>query len=586
MSARRPGILTLEKHRKLTEDKLLLGVAVALPQSSSLLTSQVNYLLTYSTDDLLFPNTEWDGDSTDADLDAVVAQLSPNISFSQDVVDSVQTLSTQNADRSGVASGFLYVPDLDRTDPCYNISKTHLPNNVTRQANLAPTDFALVALAPWINAECTQSYLRSARSDPSKAFLFYLPDNSTEKPPSSSSPVWDLQDGGAWRKKNMYPVYAISGYLGGQLMVQLSHYSGNMTSVPYGHEISELPGTDPRDYVRMYTEIDTSNLSTLPSFWKMILVVVAVLVSILTLTSACMHLTQKRRRKSLQSRVESGDVNLEALGIKRLTIPQEILDLLPIFVYTDEISSQSGILPPTPSSPPGEISISEVLLTKQLEGARPGAIETRSYIPQETIIITDPADPNVALPHRFLPYTQPTCPICFDEYVSEVTEIKELPCGHIYHPECIDSFLGAKSSLCPLCKQCALPPGYCPVKVSNAMVRKERNIRKLRQTRVEDDDTWNDVGNLGSRVDSQANANPTLGHPMRSSVISSDPARPQSLRFSNVPAQTRQSRQDFVAERILELAARQAPIQDPDSQSRRVRAKWRTNVSRVFPGFR
>jgi hypothetical protein len=386
----------------------------------------------------------------------------------------------------------------------------------------------------------------------------------------------------------MYPVYAISGYLGGQLMVQLSHYSGNMTSVPYGHEISELPGTDPRDYVRMYTEIDTSNLSTLPSFWKMILVVVAGLVSILTLTSGCMHLTQKRRRNSLRSRVESGDVNLEALGIKRLTIPQDILDQLPIFVYTDEISGNPGTLPPTPSSPPGAIHISEVLLTKPLEEAHSGAIESRSFVPQETIIITDPADPDVALPHRFLPYAQPTCPICFDEYVSDVTEIKELPCGHIYHPECIDSYLGAKSSLCPLCKQCALPPGHCPVRVSNAMVRKERNIRKLRQTRVADCDTWNHAGNLGLQFESEANTDPQpdpLGQPMRLPTIPSDLARPQSLFSSTAPTRPRHIRQNFVAERISELAARQTPIQDPDSQSRRVRSKWRTNVSKVFPGF-
>ena len=60
----------------------------------------------------------------------------------------MKTLSTHNSDRSGVASGFLYVPDLAISDPCYNISQEYIPYNVTKQANLPPTDFTLVAIAP------------------------------------------------------------------------------------------------------------------------------------------------------------------------------------------------------------------------------------------------------------------------------------------------------------------------------------------------------------------------------------------------------------------------------------------------------
>jgi hypothetical protein len=504
-----------------------------------------------------------------------------------------------------VASGFLYVPDLDRSDPCYDISKQYIPRNATRQANLPPTDFTLIAIAPWINVDCTLSYLRSARGDPSRAFIFYLPDNSTDLPPSSSSHIWDLDDGGAWRKKNMYPVFAIPGDLGGQLMIELSRYSGNMTTVPYGHEISELPGIDPRDYVRMYTEIDTTNLSTLPSFWVMILVVVAVLVSILALTSGCMHLTQKRRRNSLRHRVESGDVNLEALGIKRFTIPREILDLLPVFVYNGENIHQPGLSSAISFRDPEESKSSGTRVKEQVleeasgskRGSNRSTVDSGIVISQETVIITDPTDPDVALPHKFLPYAQPTCPICLDEFVSELTEIKELPCGHIYHPECIDAFLGTNSSLCPLCKQCALPPGHCPVRISNAMVRKERNLRRLRQSEADDPEaalgsqgTWNRVKTIGSKFKSKGNSMSaqefsTLGDPIRSPTTATYPAFPQATSSTNGPSPAPQSREDFVAERIRELAARQTPIQDPDSQSRHARAKWRTHVSRVFPGF-
>ena len=392
----------------------------------------------------------------------------------------------------------------------------------------------------------------------------------------------------------MYPVYAISGHLGRQLMLHLSSYSGNMTAVPYGHDISELPGSDPRAYVRLYTEIDTTNLSTLPSIWKMILVVLAVLLSILMLTSGYMHLTQRRRRRDLRLRVESGEVNLEALGIERFTIPRDILDLLPIFVYSDEISDQPGVSPPTilmgtEAEAPVASVTSHALKTEAKQSGHLRAAEFTIEIPQETVTITNPADPDTALPHKFLPYAQPVCPICLDDYVPGATEIKELPCGHIYHPECVDAFLSMKSSLCPLCKQCALPPGVCPVRISNAMVRKERNLRRLRQPQSEHD-TWTRMKNIGSRFNSRMDTIPqelpTLGQPILSPESRLHPDQLRRPSLMNWPTSSPRGRQEFVAERIQELAARQAPIEDPDSQSRRVRSPWRTNMSRVLPGFR
>ena len=44
-----------------------------------------------------------------------------------------------------------------------------------------------------------------------------------------------------------------------------------------------------------------------------------------------------------------------------------------------------------------------------------------------------------------------TCAICVDDFKEKV-EVRELPCGHIFHPECIDEWLSNYSSMCPLCK--------------------------------------------------------------------------------------------------------------------------------------
>jgi len=49
------------------------------------------------------------------------------------------------------------------------------------------------------------------------------------------------------------------------------------------------------------------------------------------------------------------------------------------------------------------------------------------------------------------------CSICLEEY-SDREILRELPCSHLYHMECVDKWLTTKSSNCPLCKQDATPP--------------------------------------------------------------------------------------------------------------------------------
>lgn len=48
------------------------------------------------------------------------------------------------------------------------------------------------------------------------------------------------------------------------------------------------------------------------------------------------------------------------------------------------------------------------------------------------------------------------CVICLDEFSAGET-VRQLPCGHEYHCECIDPWLTVKSASCPLCKHdCSL----------------------------------------------------------------------------------------------------------------------------------
>ncbi len=384
-------------------------------------------------------------------------------------------------------------------------------------------------------------------------------------------------------------------------MHESSLYSGNMTNVPYGHQISELPDVDPRDYVRLYTKLLTSNSSTLPSFWVFLVVVLVIAVLLLGTISASMHLIQRARRKSLERRVASGEVNLEALGIKRLTVPEEFIQRLPLFIYNSE--EQSPPASPRQKKNPTDIEQHDFqerspTIPKQSHQTNAGASISMDT-PTTQIFVVDDSTSNLdsVLVHKFLPYSQPTCAICLDDFESGITEIRELPCGHIFHPECIDIFLGNNSSLCPLCKKSALPVGYCPTRVTNAIVQRERNLRRLRSTVTindEDDEAQSSharrrIQNLRSIVKrnfssstNQSAAGPrTLPlEPQPVFMTSALPPR-HSAAEDGTAEDLEAVRQQVVEQRIRELAATQVPIQDPDVIQERERPPCKLSFQRT-----
>ncbi|ERS95963.1 hypothetical protein HMPREF1624_07498 [Sporothrix schenckii ATCC 58251] len=438
------------------------------------------------------------------------------------VTDNLTVLLSKFTEtQNGILQGLLYVPDLDPDDPCYVSESDYVPDSVVRQSNLPSTNFNLIALAPWYSVNCTQSYLASARYDPLRAFLFYLPTNDTSKPPDEDSDVWDLQDDGEWRLENHYPIFAVSGALGQEMMYQLSLYSGNLTDIPFGENISEIYNPDPDDYVRIWTELTVSTPTGLPNVWVFILAVIGVLLAVITVISLFMHFLWRRRRASLQRRVVVGEINLEAMGIKRLTVPPSHIQKFPLFTYNyDPPPPQSPPVSPTTeavsavsprSSTPPSASLASRRLSRRSQ-SRPHqsldaaldseaitssnstsdarsqsasdysapAVPTATAVPASPVAETISEAPIVG----DLEY-QPKCQICLEPHQNRVTIIRELSCGHIFHPECIDEFLAHVSSLCPLCKASMLPRGYSP-RITNAMVRRERAIRRLRERVVVD----------------------------------------------------------------------------------------------------
>lgn len=371
------------------------------------------------------------------------------------------------------------MPDLEPSDPCTNLSGQYIPKNVTRQSDIPTDQYPSIALVPWMTPDCTKSYLAAAQGG--SGMIVYLTDNGTGTPPPVNDPVWKLDDGGSWKSKNKYPVYAIPGSAGSVIMRQLSLYSANSTNATNG---DLLVGDQlSNDYVRLYTSISLTSQSSLPSLWEFLLIVLGVILLLVGITSISMHCIQRNKREALRRRVTNGEVDLEALGIKRLTVPREAIDKMSSFIYvtkdTRPISDDIVKSSTKTSEFSSEKLIQSNLISKPRSISEPLHLSMASLKNEENISL-----PPSSSPLRQLNYSQPTCPICLDDFESGRSIVRELPCQHIFHPGCIDVFLAESSSLCPVCKCKVLPKGYCPDTITNAMVRRERQARRRQQARV------------------------------------------------------------------------------------------------------
>lgn len=515
------------------------------------------------------------------------------------------TLSSRDSRPGFDVTGLLYTPTLpDSASDCISASEPYVPANATRRENLPQVPYDLIALAPWLSPECVQEYLAAAREETTRGFMFFLPTNDTTTPPDADSSTWSLGDNKEWQRQNSFPVYAIPGQTGNILLEQSALYSKNMTEVPNGDQLVEM--YDFRDYVRLFVDIDTSGGTSLPSLWVFLLVVLAILLFVIAATSLCMHWLQRRRRRTLRERVANGEVDLEALGIKRLTVPQDVLDKMPLYTY----GSGAPVQPPqsslarettTPAAARDKLNSTDSSRPSSPDpNVRPTAAMTRSesYHPS--------------------PLQQPTCAICLDDFVPaskrhEGTIVRELPCHHIFHPECVDTFLRDSSSLCPICKRTALPKGYCPRVITNAMVRRERVIRRIRPdaegtadiggSTMPPPDIEAEAAGPPQRASRLSRLSATLGSrissaPVRQSQQMSELQRPAAMlsrsnttatasgqrQPQNVQPQDTATRREWARQRAVEMLGRRAPL-DPDAEEAQATPGWKKALRNVFPAF-
>jgi hypothetical protein len=321
-----------------------------------------------------------------------------------------------------------------------------------------PVGFNLIAMIP-ISA-CTSDYLIQAKRDQAEAAVVYNYSSQTDMPSTTLTNTFSVFNN---------PLYGITADDAAPILKNMVNYSGNMSSVPLGSNLSAI--YDPTDYVRLTLTIDTGQGSSLPGLWLFLLVILAALGLIIASTSISMHVSQYRARRDLRRRIAAGEIDLESLGIKRLTVPKEIIDSMPIKIYgaSSMIPAapivEKAIVPPAPS----QRSSNEDSANTSAEGTATGTANDNLDVVQNP--------PTVGFEQS------PCCAICLDDYVVNTTPVRHLPCNHIFHPHCIDPFLQTRSSLCPLCKRSVLPKGFIPptLQLTNATVARERRIRLMRE---------------------------------------------------------------------------------------------------------
>lgn len=319
-----------------------------------------------------------------------------------------------------------------------------VPDNVPRLKDI-PANATLIAIAPYLSMECAslivaQSYMDSAR------LVIFANDSllSNHLLMTGSSPV---------------SILGVSTVTGQNAFAHMAEFSSNgSVSVP-GMSIDNA-------IARVGIQVQSQLSSGLPKLWVFVLAVLAGVIVLIVLISLMLNLALYLRRRNLRRRILAGEVNLELLGVKRLTVPQEILDKIPVRIYTH---GEQHFHNDNTSIAASSDSKSKSWKSKILNNG------------------------NTAVKGELGPskgqgstgYSQTNCPICLEDFENNVTQVRELPCDHIYHLECIDSFLKTRSSLCPLCKKSTLPPGYLPatLKLTNATVRREREMRQRVRSR-------------------------------------------------------------------------------------------------------
>jgi hypothetical protein len=205
------------------------------------------------------------------------------------------------------------------------------------------------------------------------------------------------------------------------------------------------------------------------SLWSFAVIILGSILG-LSLIMYIIYLTLKRKRLLREAAfAANGQHDIEALQMRPtnpVLVPHEVVEQLPLYTYAgprssstaslvkDEIETKVAEINPSTQSPEPPATLE----AQEAHGELPQDTQRVVGIRRPTPAVINPGSGVVvasANPYR-LSHTQTTCAICFDPFIIGSTRVRELPCGHIFDPGCIDPWLLTRNSECPLCKMSVL----------------------------------------------------------------------------------------------------------------------------------
>ncbi|BFZ57537.1 hypothetical protein PYCC9005_004589 [Savitreella phatthalungensis] len=321
---------------------------------------------------------------------------------------------TELSNPSGEAAqyaGYLYYPETS----CNETQAELLPSNATLTNYGGLPVPGKVAIAP--STDCRDAYVTQARRDNARALILYVATYTAPPSIPATSNAFSAP----------LPVYITPLSTVASIIMALNQYSGSISDAPQGAYLATAypNATSARLVVSVNKRLVNA---TIPNLWIFLLIVLGLLCLVVGSVSIGLHIHQHLARRDLRNRIAAGEVDLESLGIKRLTVPRKHIEAMSKEVYAGQ----------------------------QVQTDKSGVM---------------------------MSFDTSCCAICLEDYVRGETEVRRLPCCHLFHPTCIDDFLAKRSSLCPLCKRSVLPAGYIPpdAQLTSATIMRERRRRRQAQ---------------------------------------------------------------------------------------------------------